>query len=101
MIRYGTVITPESRSIPKYKWAIMGMLDSIAGIMQTLAQFKIANSSGGGGLVTLLLQSAIPSSMTITKIFLGTKYVAAQYIGAAIVMSGIVVALIPSLSGLD
>ena len=31
MIWFGSQITPEQRAIPKYKFAIMGLLDGIAG----------------------------------------------------------------------
>ncbi len=33
-IKHGTLITPEALAVPKYKFAIMGALDSMAGIMQ-------------------------------------------------------------------
>ena len=56
MIAWGTLISEESQRIPKYKFAVMGLLDSIAGIMQTLATNYIEN----GSLVILLTQAAIP-----------------------------------------
>lgn len=91
------VISDESRVIPQYKWAIMGFLDSIAGIMQSLSIAKIQN----GSLVTLLLQSAIPLSMIITKVGLKTKYKMEKYVGAVIVTAGLVVALLPSFMNPD
>ena len=45
MLKWGTLISYESTQIPQYKWAIMGFLDSIAGIMQSLAVNYIANGS--------------------------------------------------------
>jgi len=51
----------------------------------------------GGSLVTLLYQAAIPTSMVITRLFLKTKYSIANYIGAAIVVAGILVVLLPTL----
>lgn len=93
MARYRPdVITPEALSIPQYVWAIsecencgraesssmstqlrapaVGAFDSMAGVMQSLAISKLAAE---GGLVVLLMQSAIPLSMAITKIFLKVK----------------------------
>jgi hypothetical protein len=74
------VITPEARAIPQYVWLIMGLFDSLAGVMQSLALAKLTS----GALITLLLQSAIPTSMVITKVFLKTPYRASQYVGAAV-----------------
>lgn len=92
MTMYGSQITDEARAIPKRIFAVMGGLDSLAGIMQSLAVNYIAN----GSLVVLLSQAAIPFSMIISKIFLGTKYKGSQYIGAIIVAVGIIVVLMPS-----
>jgi hypothetical protein len=89
------VITDEAMKISQKVWAIMGFLDSVAGVMQSLA---MANLASQGGLVVLLLQSAIPSSMVITRIFLKVKYIPSQYFGAFIVIVGIFIALIPQLS---
>lgn len=91
MQKWGSQITSEATSIPKYKFAVMGVLDSIAGIMQSLATNYIVN----GSLITLLSQAAIPVSMIISKIFLKTKYTATQYIGSLIVAGGLAVVLIP------
>lgn len=97
MIKYRPdVITAESRAIPQRVWLIMGTLDSIAGVMSNLAT---ANLSNQGTLVVLLLQAAIPLSMLITKIFLKVKYRISQYVGAAVVIAGIVVVLAPAFNG--
>lgn len=85
----------EAQSVPQYKWAIMGFLDSTAGILQAIAIDKISN----GSLVVLLLQFAIPSSMVITFIFLKTKYTLPQIIGALVVSAGIIIVLVPTLVG--
>lgn len=52
MQKCGTLITKEATEVPKYKFAVMGFLDSLAGIMQSLAVNYIAN----GSLVILLTQ---------------------------------------------
>lgn len=95
MMRYRPdVITPEARAIPQKVWIIMGCLDSLAGVMQSLAVDKILS----GSLTVLLLQSAIPTSMLITKLFLRTSYRASQYIGALVVIAGLAAALGPTLA---
>ena len=120
MVKYGKLITPEALAVPKYvsvpslassgvpgpstlthlctllcraryKFFVMGCLDSTAGVMQSLA----VNFLHNGGLVILLSQAAIPMSMIITKIFLKTKYKWSQYIGAIIVTGGLFVVLGP------
>ena len=53
MARYRPdIITPEAIATPQRVWLIMGALDSLAGVMQSLALAKITS----GGLVVLLLQ---------------------------------------------
>ena len=89
-----TIITKEQLEIPKYKFAIMGGYDSLAGIMQTFSVTYISSSS----IIVLVQQSAIPISMAISSIFLQSQYTASQYIGASVVLLGIVVVLIPTFS---
>lgn len=90
MIWFGNQITKEQRAIPVYKFAIMGFLDGIAGIMQTFAVNFL-----DGSLVILLQQSAIPISMIISRFLLKIKYEIQHYIGALIVLGGLVTVLVP------
>ncbi len=90
---FGAAITKEQTDIPKYKFAVMGAYDSIAGIMQTFAVNFISNA----GTIVLVQQSAIPISMGISFVMLGAKYDLSQYIGAGIVLFGIVVVLVPQM----
>jgi hypothetical protein len=87
----------QALEVPKYKWAIMGGLDSIAGIMQSLSVNYIKN----GSLVVLLMQSAIPVcrpddgqrrphrrsqiSLVVSKVIMKKRYTWYQYLGATIV----------------
>lgn len=70
MLAFGSAITPAQRAIPKFKFAVMGLLDSIAGIMGVFAVNYINNAA----MIVLLQQAAIPISMSISKFFLGAKY---------------------------
>lgn len=78
---------------PLKVFLVMGMLDSIAGIMQTLASINLP-----GNILVLLSQAAIPTSMIISKLLLKVRYNLQQYLGAMIVASGIIIVLIPALS---
>lgn len=69
-----SAITPAQRAIPKFKFAVMGLLDSIAGIMGVFAVNYINNAA----MIVLLQQAAIPISMSISKFFLGAKYTVNQ-----------------------
>lgn len=57
------VITAEARAVPQKVWLIMGTLDSIAGVMQSLATAYLNTQ---GALVVLLLQSAVSCSAAAT-----------------------------------
>jgi hypothetical protein len=94
-MQYYNKIAKEQFEIPKYKFAVMGAFDSIAGIMGTLAVNYISSAS----LIVLVQQSAIPISMIISRYSLGATYSMPQYYGAGIVMGGIVVVLLPTLLG--
>jgi drug/metabolite transporter (DMT)-like permease len=88
-------ITPEQLAIPQYKFAVMGLLDSIAGTMAIFAVNFIPNAS----MIVLVQQSAIPISMVISFIWLQARYTKYQYVGAIITLLGIVLVLLPQLLG--
>lgn len=90
-------LTDDEKAIPWYKWAIMGGLDSMAGILQSIAVAFVSN----GTLVTLLLQSAIPVSMVFTRLFTKKRYKWFNYVGAVAVLIGIAVVLAPKLAQPD
>lgn len=94
IVRYTKIISKEQLEIPKMKFCVMGVLDGIAGIMQTFSVNYIANAP----MIVLVQQSAIPISMAISRIFLNARYTIAQYTGASIVLLGIVAVLIPNFS---
>ena len=93
IISYTDKISKEQQEIPKYKFAVMGLYDSIAGIMQTFATNYILSSS----TIVLVQQSAIPISMAISRVALKAEYTFYQYLGAGVVLLGIAVVLIPTL----
>jgi drug/metabolite transporter (DMT)-like permease len=89
---YTKNITDEQINIPKYKFAVMGMFDSVAGLMSSFAVNYISSAS----LIVLIGQSAIPISMAISYYLLQARYSISQYTGAGIVLLGIAVVLLPS-----
>jgi len=91
VIKWGTAISQEQRDIPTYKFGIMGFLDGIAGLLQSFA----VNYIPSGPLIILLYQSAIPISMAISKPLMKAKYQLQHYLGAGIVVGGLLVVLIP------
>lgn len=91
--RYGLFnnsISVEQRSLPKTPFAIMGALDCLAGIMQTFSAVYLP-----GPLLILLPQAAIPVSMALSGRILQQRYKPLQYVGAAVVLVGILVVLEP------
>jgi drug/metabolite transporter (DMT)-like permease len=92
MLKWGNQITPQQRAMPMKVFAVMGLLDSAAGIMVVFASTYL-----DGTLLILLSQSAIPISMGISKAMLSEKYKPLQYLGALVVSGGIAVVLAPRL----
>jgi len=95
MMKWGKAITPEQRAISQWKFFVMGGLDAIAGIMQSLGVNFLQN----GSLVILLFQAAIPISMVISRVLLQEKYKHSQFVGAFIVAAGLVTVLLPKFVG--
>ena len=91
MMYFGTAITPEQRAIPQHKFAVMGALDSLAGVMQSFATNYITS----GSLLILLQQSAIPMSMVISYFLLKVKYKWYHIVGACVVGVGLITVLLP------
>eukprot|EP00591_Stephanopyxis_turris_P009232 CAMPEP_0195511392 /NCGR_PEP_ID=MMETSP0794_2-20130614/3725_1 /TAXON_ID=515487 /ORGANISM="Stephanopyxis turris, Strain CCMP 815" /LENGTH=476 /DNA_ID=CAMNT_0040638977 /DNA_START=67 /DNA_END=1497 /DNA_ORIENTATION=- len=87
------VLAPEQFRLPKKTFAIMGLFDAIT---YTLQIFAIVYLSGP--LVILLQQASIPMSMVMSKILLRSTYSRWQYLGAFVVIIGIIVALEPVMS---
>ena len=84
---------PTTTTLPKRTFATMGLLDCIATTLQVFCSIYLP-----GPLLVLLPQTAIPLSMIISNRFLKVVYSKWQYIGAAIVILGILVVLEPTVS---
>jgi len=84
------IISKEQLDIPKYKFAIMGVFDSTSMILTTIGTTFVTNAS----IIVLIQQLAIPISMIITYVALETRYTVSQYVGAGIVVFGIIFSLL-------
>mmetsp|Transcript_25958 Transcript_25958/g.72455 ORF Transcript_25958/g.72455 Transcript_25958/m.72455 type:complete len:548 (+) Transcript_25958:139-1782(+) len=74
-------------SVTIQKFAAMGLLDGCAGILQTLGGVKTS-----GTLQVLLQQAAVPITMLASIAFIGRRFHVVQYMGAATIVMGIVIA---------
>lgn len=62
-------ITPEMRSFPLYKFAIMGLFDTLFNLFSTFPIYHL-----GSDLSNILSQSVLPINMLGSMIFLRTRY---------------------------
>lgn len=90
MIRYGSSITPEQIASSRKPFMIMGALDCLASTLQIFASIYVP-----GNLLVLLPQAVIPCSMALSHLLLGERYHRRQYIGALVVLLGLLVVLEP------
>jgi CRT-like, chloroquine-resistance transporter-like len=77
-------------SLPKRPFAIMGCLDAMSATIQVLANVYLP-----GTLLVLIPQAAIPLSMLGSAIVLRERYSVHQYVGAVVVLTGILLVLFP------
>lgn len=90
---FGHAIRPHHWHLPSYPFAIMGALDCLATSMQVFSSVYLP-----GPLLVLLPQASIPLSMVLSRHLLNERYHWTQYVGAAVVVAGIVVVLEPLFS---
>jgi len=83
-------IPAEVSVMKKTPFAIMGLLDCITCMLLTFAAVYLP-----GSLLILLPQAAIPISMILSKKIKGESYAKYQYLGAVVVVLGILVVLEP------
>lgn len=95
-------ITKEMTKFPKWKFLIMGSLDATAGVLMIFGGNKTS-----GPMQQLLIQFAIPATMFFSILVslrivqkcvgdaVNVRYKILHYLGASIIMAGIVVALFP------
>lgn len=86
-------ITNEMRSIPHFKFIVMGFLDCLGGFLAAMG----ANRTSGS-LQQLINQTLIPITMFLSWIFLGKTSSYLQLIGASIILIGGCIVIVPTSS---
>ncbi|KYQ90502.1 putative transmembrane protein [Tieghemostelium lacteum] len=87
-------IPKETKEFPLYKFAVMGALDALCGYFVVLGGI-----STSGPLQQLLNQAIIPFTMITSFIFLKERFSIYQMLGALVIVGGVVISLVPSLTG--
>jgi len=77
----------------KKHFMVIGALNALNGIFIIFANPYVA-----GVLQTLLSQAAIPFTMALAVVYVGTKFSCWEYLGAFIIFGGLAVEIAPSLS---
>lgn len=87
-------ITKAHRAFPHKQLIIMASFDALSGIIGTWPLPYIP-----GSMVNVLSNAVLPLTMIMSTLFLRTRYHLNHYVGAALIITGMVVCIIPSFSG--
>lgn len=96
MILAGTGVYQHAKGSLLLKFAVMGAFDGVSGTLMVLGGVHTA-----GTMQVLLSQSVIPLTLACSVVMLRKKYHGFQYGGAAIIVTGIVIANMMDDSGDD
>eukprot|EP00696_Hemimastix_kukwesjijk_P006947 gnl/Hemi2/18808_TR6224_c0_g1_i1.p1 gnl/Hemi2/18808_TR6224_c0_g1~~gnl/Hemi2/18808_TR6224_c0_g1_i1.p1 ORF type:complete len:411 (+),score=103.46 gnl/Hemi2/18808_TR6224_c0_g1_i1:71-1234(+) len=88
-----SAITPEMLSFSKKKFAVMGFLDMLAGLL-----VMIPGSHVDGSVATLIFQGGVPLTMFLSIIFLRKKYTWMHKFGSFGIALGIFINMWPYLT---
>ena len=83
-------ITEEQTKFPKYKFFVMGALDSVAGIFSLFGGVYTSGNTQG-----LLFQAVVPVTMVMAYFILKTRYKLLQILGAMIILGGVFAVILP------
>eukprot|EP00941_MAST-03F_sp_MAST-3F-sp1_P000511 g511.t1 len=89
---YTKDITMEMKQFSQKNFAVMGALDCLFNILSTLPVQHI-----GGSLANVLSQTVLPINMLLAFIFLSTRYKNCHYLGACLVIYGVLVKMMPGI----
>jgi small basic protein len=94
----GRGLSDEVKPKVMSSFAIMGMFDSLSGVLQVLG-----GSHTSGTAQVMLSQFVIPCTLLTSVVWLGKKFHFVQYLGAAAIVLGIVLAKLhsPSSTGME
>lgn len=85
------IVTDEMWHYPKRKFIFIGLMDWLGSTIGLFASSRIS-----GTMITILGQSMAPWTMLMSYTILKIKYTRPQYVGTAIIVSGIAITLVPT-----
>jgi len=88
------LITKEMRVFPSWKFAIMGALDAVCGYFVVIGGIYTS-----GPMQQLLNQAIIPVTMVGAFFILKERFTKIQVVGSLIIVGGVVISLLPALTG--
>ena len=88
------LISDEQKTYSQYKFLAMGLMDAIAGMCSSLG-----GAFTSGQVQVIVNQANIPVTMLLSRSFLRSSYVQRQYMGAALIVAGSLLAVLPSTTG--
>lgn len=91
-LKYTNLITPEMLAFPKRKYLWMGCFDALSGICMLFGGLHTS-----GSFQALLVNCVIPFTMVLSVLILRTRYHKTQYAGAAVILAGVAVVLVPAM----
>ena len=91
---FTALISDEQKAYPQSKFALMGLMDAVAGLCSSLG-----GAFTSGQTQVILNQANIPVTMLLSRSFLSSNYTLTQYIGAALIVGGSLLAAVPSTGG--
>lgn len=95
-IYFTSFITKEMRAFPWWKLLVMGALDAVNGYFVVIGGIKTT-----GPMQNLLNQAIVPVTMAGAFFILKERYTWLQAGGATTIVAGVVLSLVPSLTGSD
>ncbi len=87
-------MTPEMRTFPQYKFAIMGLFDTLFNIFSTFPTPHL-----GGDTMNAIQQVVLPMNMVLAYLFLKTRYHKVHLIGGTLTVFGALINFIPAMTG--
>ena len=85
------LISDSQRRFPQRTFAVMGVMDAVAGLSASLG-----GAFTSGQVQTIINQFGIPMTLLFSYVFLSSRFVRTQYVGAALIVCGSLLAAVPA-----
>lgn len=86
-------ISEEMRAFPKWKFALISICDTLAGILILIPARHV-----NGDLMTLLLQGVVPATLFFSRVILKKHFHLLHYIGCLVIILGILLNTWPEIN---